>query len=205
MGTPWMGFMRDEFKFSQKKGAWTFGAVVLVMGLPTVIFFNEGVFDEYDYWAGTVSLVVFALAESILFAWIFGMDKGWKEINQGGDIKVPLIYRFVIKYITPLLLLAVFIGSVFTPLGNNWNDAIQSLFSGNGWPLDNSSLIKMLTNAGLKEQLAAATDEQVISTLKTKIFYTNVARLLLLSLFVGISILVYIAYNNRLKRKHQHA
>lgn len=204
MGTPWMGFMRDEFKFSQKKGAWTFGAVVLAMGLPTVIFYNEGVFDEYDYWAGTVSLVVFALAESILFAWIFGMDKGWKEINQGGDIKVPLIYRFVIKYITPLLLLAVFIGSVFTPLGNNWNDAMQSLFSGNGWPLDNSSLIKMLTNAGLKEQLAAATDEQAVSSLKTKIFYTNVARLLLLSLFVGISILVYIAYKNRQKRKHQH-
>jgi hypothetical protein len=36
-----------------------FGAMILVLGLPTVIFFKEGVFDEYDYWAGTVSLVVF--------------------------------------------------------------------------------------------------------------------------------------------------
>jgi SNF family Na+-dependent transporter len=204
MGTPWMGFMRDEFKFTRQQGAWTFGAVVLFMGLPTVIFFNEGVFDEYDYWAGTVSLVVFALAESILFAWIFGMDKGWKEINQGGDIKVPMVYRFVIKYITPLLLLAVFTGSVFTPQGNNWNEAFQSLFSGNGWPLDNSSLIKMISNAGIKEQLAAATDEQVVSTLKTKIFYANIARLLLLSLFVGISILVYIAHKKRKKRKLRH-
>jgi hypothetical protein len=32
--------------------------MILVLGLPTVIFFKEGVFDEYDYWAGTVSLVV---------------------------------------------------------------------------------------------------------------------------------------------------
>jgi SNF family Na+-dependent transporter len=44
-----------------------FGAMILVLGLPTVIFFKEGVFDEYDYWAGTVSLVVFAMFETILF------------------------------------------------------------------------------------------------------------------------------------------
>jgi hypothetical protein len=37
------------------------------------LFFKEGVFDEYD-WAGTVSLVVFAMFETILFSWIF-----WNE------------------------------------------------------------------------------------------------------------------------------
>src|SRR5690606_1690664 len=52
MGTPWMGFMQDEFNFSRNKAAWTFGGIVLLMGLPTVFFFNKGVFDEYDYWAG---------------------------------------------------------------------------------------------------------------------------------------------------------
>ena len=68
MGTPWMGFMMDEFRWKRRKAAWSFGLIVLVMGLPTVIFFQNGYFDEYDYWACTVSLVVFALAESILFA-----------------------------------------------------------------------------------------------------------------------------------------
>jgi SNF family Na+-dependent transporter len=62
MGTPWMGFLQDEFKWSRKNAALSFGIIVLILGLPTVLFFNEGVFDEYDYWAGTVSLVVFALA-----------------------------------------------------------------------------------------------------------------------------------------------
>lgn len=62
-----MGFMMDEFKWSRKKSAAAFGMVVLILGLPTIFFFNDGVFDEYDYWAGTVSLVVFALLESILF------------------------------------------------------------------------------------------------------------------------------------------
>jgi SNF family Na+-dependent transporter len=33
------------------------------------------VFDEYDYWAGTVSLVVFAMFETILFSWILEWTK----------------------------------------------------------------------------------------------------------------------------------
>jgi hypothetical protein len=77
-----------------------------------VLYFKEGVFDEYDYWAGTVGLVVFALFEIILFAWVFGMDKGWKEITTGSDIRVPLAYRFVIKYITPVFIAAVFLASL---------------------------------------------------------------------------------------------
>lgn len=112
MGTPVMAFLKDEFGWKEKNAAWMFGLTVFLLGLPTVLFFNNGVFDEYDYWAGTVSLVVFALVEIILFAWIFGMEKGWAEIINGSDIKVPNIFRFIIKYVTPLLLGFVFIQSI---------------------------------------------------------------------------------------------
>ncbi len=145
MGTPWMGFMRDEFGWGQNKGAWSFGAITLILGLPTVFFFNQGVFDEYDYWAGTVSLVVFALAEVILFAWIFGMTKGWKEINSGADVKIPTLYKPIIKYVTPVILLAVFIGALVTPKNNDWENAIS-----NGWELDNGSILAKVTNSDIK-------------------------------------------------------
>jgi neurotransmitter:Na+ symporter, NSS family len=104
MGTPVMGFLQDEFGWKQKSSAWTFGIIVFILGLPTVLFFGNGVFDEYDFWAGTVSLVIFAFIEIILFAWVFGMDRGWTEINYGADIKVPIVFKYIIKYITPLLL-----------------------------------------------------------------------------------------------------
>lgn len=202
MGTPWMGFMMDEFKWKRAKSAWSFGAIVLVLGLPTVFFFQQGVFDEYDYWAGTVSLVVFALAETILFAWVFGMTKGWKEINAGGDIKVWGIYKYIIMIITPCMLLVVFLASLLTPKGNNWILAFNSLTSGNGWPLDNSSIIKQITNTGLKEQIAAAmqaNDLAAVAALEEKAMYINFARILLVSVFIGICVLVYIAYNRRTK------
>lgn len=199
MGTPWMGFMRDEFGWGRNKGAWSFGIIVLVLGLPTVIFFQQGVFDEYDYWAGTVALVVFALAETILFSWVFGIDKGWKELLSGSDLKVPTIYKFIIKYITPLLLLLVFMGALFTPVGNDWSGALQVVFNGQGWTLDNSSIIKTITNSGLHEQLAAATTPADVERLTDRLFYTNMARMLLLLTFVGLSLLVYLAGLRRLR------
>ena len=197
MGTPWMGFMRDEFNWGRNKGAWTFGLLILVMGLPTVIFYNQGVFDEYDYWAGTVSLVVFAMFETILFSWVFGMKKGWAEITSGADIKVPGIYKFIIKFVTPIMLIIIFLGSLFKPLNNDWSGNMASLLAGDGWSLDNGSIVKTVMHAGIKEQIAAATDSIVITGLEERMMYLNFARLMLLALFLGISLLVYMAFRKR--------
>jgi SNF family Na+-dependent transporter len=199
MGTPWMGFMRDEFGWGRVKGAVSFGLIVLLLGLPTVIFFQEGVFDEYDYWAGTVALVIFALAETILFSWVFGIDRGWKELMSGSDLKVPTIYKFIIKYITPAMLLVVFLGALFTPANNEWTVAFQNLFSGNGWALDNSSIIKTIANTGLHEQLAAATDPMEVDRITDRLFYINAARVLLTLTFAGLAFLVYVAAVRRMK------
>lgn len=112
MGTPCMSFLQDEFGWSREKAAWAFGFVILVLGLPTVLYFNEGVFDEYDYWAGDVSLVIFAFFEIVLFAWVWGIDKGWNEITEGADIRVYPVLKPIIKYITPMVIGFIFIMSI---------------------------------------------------------------------------------------------
>lgn len=197
MGTPWMGFMRDEFGWDRIKGAISFGFLTLCLGLPCVIFYEYGFFDQYDYWAGTVSLVIFALAETILFAWIFGIDPGWKEINKGADITIPSVFKWVIKFITPLLLISVFLGALLTPEDNNWVGAFQQLLSGSGWNLDNSSLVMQINNSGLKEKISSTTKPEEIEYINNQIFYANLARGILLSLFAGITLLVYLAYKKR--------
>ena len=132
MATSVMGFLKDEFGWKHRPAAWFFGGLVLLLGLPCVIWFQEGVFDEFDYWAGTVSLVVFALFEIILFAWVFGMEKGWEEINHGADIKVPRIFRFIIKYITPLFLGFVFFKSLPTIWENLTKEVPWQVWVGRG-------------------------------------------------------------------------
>jgi len=144
MGTPVMGFLRDEFGWKRNAAALGFGISVMLLGLPTVFFFKQGVFDEYDYWAGTVSLVVFAMLESILFAWVFGMDKGWKEITNGADIKIPIIFKYILKFVTPVVLVVVFIGSLIRPANDDW-----SKLSFKGWALHDESMIAQLRHQGI--------------------------------------------------------
>lgn len=207
MGTPWMGFMMDEFNMRRERAAWSFGGIILFIGLPTVLIYQvaeNGVvdqvfFNEYDYWAGTMSLVVFALAEAILFSWIFGINKGWAELNSGSDIKVPVFFKYVMLIVTPLLLLIVFLGSLFLPEGGDWSGAFMGLAEGQAWRLDNGSIIEMVQNAGIKEQIANATDVAVKARLEEKIDLVNAARLLLTGLFAAIAILVYLAYRKRQK------
>ncbi len=172
MGTPVMGFLRDEFGWKRHSAAWGFGAIVFLLGLPTVLFFQYGAFDEYDFWAGTVSLVVFAMLEVILFAWIFGMRKGWDEITRGADIKVPIVFKYIIQFITPAILIFVFVNS----LPGIW-DAI--------------------TNKALYAEIAKTTNPVAAAALKKKIFYVNISRSLLLATWVFIALLVYLAYRKR--------
>ncbi|TDQ19134.1 SNF family Na+-dependent transporter [Algoriphagus boseongensis] len=189
MGTPWMGFMNDEFGWGKVKGAISFGLVALLMGIPTVLFYSYGYFDEYDYWGGTVSLVIFALLETILFSWVFGMNKGWQEINRGADIKIPLIFKWIMTYVTPVLLLLVFIGALITPENNDWAGAISNLLQGNAWTLDSGSLISKLTFQDIYLEMEA--NPLDTEFYKKKIFYSGLARTQLLLLFGLICLLVW--------------
>jgi hypothetical protein len=65
------------------------------------------VLNELDFWAGTFCLVLFATIETILFAWVFGMDKAWKEMHHGSMMQIPSVYKFIIKYITPSILIII--------------------------------------------------------------------------------------------------
>ena len=41
MGTPWMGFVSDEFNWSKNKSAFILGIAILAMGLPTIFFLKK--------------------------------------------------------------------------------------------------------------------------------------------------------------------
>jgi neurotransmitter:Na+ symporter, NSS family len=104
MTAPVVDFLKNGLKFSAGKSVLVTGLLVFALGIPAILFYNEGVFIEFDDWAGTYALVIFAFVELILFAWVFGMERGWEEITRGAEIKVPLFFKYTIKYITPLFL-----------------------------------------------------------------------------------------------------
>lgn len=253
MGTPVMGFLKDEFNINKKPAALIFGLLVLIFGLPTVFFFQEGVFDEYDYWAGTISLFVFAMLESVLFAWFFGASKGWDEITRGAEIKIPVLFKFLIRYVTPVVLIIVFTTSLIRPENDNWaqikdgkwslhKESIlgqlqhkgigpnKSYFSNtfysetNGfidsvWIKDNKQHVRIIPDDQIKNSEIVYISSENASLLAenksqieigqavwegkviNKIFYKDMARLLLLSLFLGIAFAVWYAFRKRKKEE----
>jgi hypothetical protein len=78
--------------------------------LPVIFFLKHGFLNEIDFWIGTFGLVVFAIIEVVLFIWVFGGPKAWKEINSGADIRLPKFVLPVMKYVTLayLVILMVF-------------------------------------------------------------------------------------------------
>ena len=107
LAEPAIAFLEDEFSTPRRKAVLVFGVATFILTQPCIFFIGHGVVDELDFWAVNVCLVGFALLEVILFAWVFGMDRAWTELHAGSDITIPRFYRFIIRYVTPLILIAI--------------------------------------------------------------------------------------------------
>lgn len=107
MLTPIMAFFREEFGFRRESVAWALGGVTLFFGMMHVAWLEHGFLDEWDYWAGTFGLVVFAVIEVVLFMWVFKPENAWRSIHQGADIRIPAIFRFVMTWVTPAYLFVI--------------------------------------------------------------------------------------------------
>jgi neurotransmitter:Na+ symporter, NSS family len=107
MATPALSFMEENFGWKRKKSVAVVAALAIGIGVFHVIYYQRGFLDEWDYWAGTFGLVVCALLEVLVFVWVFGPKNAWDEINQGAQMKIPSIFRFVITWVTPIFLLVL--------------------------------------------------------------------------------------------------
>lgn len=110
---PAIAFLKDELNLSHKRAVSIVLAFLFVASQPVIFFLSRGFLDEMDFWAGTVALPLLALVEAILFSWIFGINKGWGEIGRGAQMRIPSLFRWIMKYVTPLYLLILFVAWVW--------------------------------------------------------------------------------------------
>ncbi len=194
MGQPILAFLEDEFGVRRARAAITFGLATFLLGFVCVWLYPGGSFDEFDFWSGTFSLVVFALGEVFIFGWVFGMDRAWEEITRGADMKVPRVFRPVIKYVTPLFITVVFVGAVFKPRGE-WGSAFSSLVHGTGWPFAPDSVIGKLFHIGEAHYVWVDASGHL-----TRDFVQDLTRALLLLVFVLCAVAVWYAWRLKARR-----
>ena len=70
--------------------------------------------DTLDFWTGTMLIFVLAMIQSFLYAWVLGIDRGEKEAHEGAHLRIPRFVQYVLKYVTPLYLLTIFVGVMVT-------------------------------------------------------------------------------------------
>lgn len=188
MGQPILAFLEDEYGFSRKKAAATFGMVIFALGFFCVWLYPGGAFDEFDFWTGTFALVVFALGEAFIFSWVFGIEKGWEELNRGADIKIPHFFKYVIKYITPAFILVIFVGAMIKPDTGDWGVALTGLLSGQGWSLAPDSVIGKVFHVGVEDY------RWMLDGKPTRAMVEDVTRILLSLVFATCAFLVWKAW-----------
>jgi len=128
---PVIAFFQDEFSYTRIKSI-VLTYIIILISVLMVIFVDKTI-DEWDFWAGTIGVVLLGLFEIIIFMWIFGGDKSWEEINRHGLIKAPKIFYYIMRYVTPvfLLLLISFWGYDFLPKilnQSSWNIWVSRLY-----------------------------------------------------------------------------
>lgn len=104
---PVMAFFQDELKSTRVRAALWVGSIWALGVVPVVLFYKYGVLNELDFWAGTAGLVLVTIVEAVLFGWVWGVDKGWAELHRGALMKVPGLFRIIIKYVTPVALIYI--------------------------------------------------------------------------------------------------
>ncbi len=122
---PTKAFFGEALGLSHK-GATLLVAGICLMGNFFVLYFSKGLaaLDTLDFWVGTFMIFVVAGTQIICFGWVFGVDRGLEEAHRGAQIRIPHIFRFIIKYVSPAYLLVIFLGFCWY----NLPPYIQSVF-----------------------------------------------------------------------------
>lgn len=116
--------------FTEEKGMSRKMAVLLTVGIMAIIgvltvhpksllggvtIAGKGFFDLFDYISSNILLPVGGLLISIFIGYFVKKEDLFQELSNKGSLKnkkLILVYRFVIRYITPVLLLVVFLNSL---------------------------------------------------------------------------------------------
>jgi neurotransmitter:Na+ symporter, NSS family len=110
MYQPAIAFLKEAFGMVHRR-ATTWMVLLGTLGsILTIWFTKDGAFwSTLDFWVGTLLIFVMAMVQIICFSWVFGIDKGWNEMHDGSALRLPTFFKFILKYVTPLYLLIIFV------------------------------------------------------------------------------------------------
>ena len=123
---PCIAFLEEGFGLKRRASAALLG-LLSASGCGFVLFFSKGTvaLDTFDFWVGTFFIFLAAMFQTFLYGWIFGIERGHKELHEGANICVPYAIQYMLKYVTPAYLLAIFIAFCYYKMAEEANKVVN--------------------------------------------------------------------------------
>ena len=85
-------------------------AGLLLAGGFIIVWYTQDMLalDSIDFWVGSLILYVTTGLNLIFFNQIWGTENGMKELSDGSAIRIPRAAAFIIRWITPVIMVVIF-------------------------------------------------------------------------------------------------
>lgn len=106
---PGIAFLEEGLGLNRKQSI-SFLGLLTAIGCTFVVYFSKDLkaLDTMDFWVGTVFIFMMATVIIIYFGWGMGIERGFEEAHRGAEIKIPRVFKFIMKFVCPAYLLAIF-------------------------------------------------------------------------------------------------
>jgi neurotransmitter:Na+ symporter, NSS family len=128
---PVIAFFEEGFGLKRHASV-AFLGLLTALGSAFVLYFSKGriALDTFDFWAGTMLLMILATVQAILYGWVLGIGRGERAAHEGAHLRIPRFVQFILKFVSPVFLLAILAGSVITDGSAYWTSLTTNLAAG---------------------------------------------------------------------------
>ena len=125
---PLLSSMCDKFGWARRKGV---TILVIIACLCTVIYstgISSYLVEIVDKFVNNFGILILIGVQAIIFGWFYSVEKVIPSLNEFSTFKVGKTWVFIIKYVLPILLIAIWVfGLVGLFNGTNMLEAIVDL------------------------------------------------------------------------------
>lgn len=106
---PGIAFLENALSINRQQSVAILGFIT-GLGTLLIVYFSKDLkaLDTLDFWVGTFLIFILATTQIVVFAWVFGIPKGFREAAKGASMGIPAIFGPIMKFVTPVFLLGIF-------------------------------------------------------------------------------------------------
>ena len=106
---PAVSFVEEYWNLRRGQSIALVAGLLLVGGF-IIVWYTQDMLalDSIDFWVGSLILYVTTGLNLIFFNQIWGTENGMKELSDGSSIRIPRAAAFIIRWITPAIMVVIF-------------------------------------------------------------------------------------------------